>query len=90
MKHLKTFEEKDWIKDAIKKPGSLKKQLKKKKISKSDISKEVSKLKKKDKDPNKKGIQGLSKRDKTKYKRLTLAKTLMGLNEDLDKSEIFD
>jgi hypothetical protein len=73
-----------WIQDAIKNAGALKKSLGKKKgekISKSEISDEISKLKKKDKDPKKKGVQGLSKKDLTKYKRLNLAKTLKGLKE---------
>jgi hypothetical protein len=73
-----------WIKDAIKNPGSLKKSLGKKegeKISKSEISDEISKLKKKDKDSSKEGIQGLSKKDLTKFRRLNLAKTLGSLKE---------
>jgi len=85
MKYLKTFEEKNWISDAIKKPGSLRKSLKKKKgekISKSEIESEISKLKKKDKDPDKEGIQGLNKKDSQKYKRLNLAKTLKKINEN--------
>lgn len=78
-------EKKDkWIQDAIKKPGSLRKELKKKegeKITKSEINKELNKLKKKDKDPDKKGVQGLSKSDLKKFKKLNLAKTLKGMNE---------
>lgn len=73
-----------WIQDAIKNPGSLKKSMGKKegeKISKSEISDEISKLKKKDKDSSKKGIQGLSKKDLTKLRRLNLAKTLGSLKE---------
>lgn len=71
-------EEKKWIKDAIKKPGALRKSMGKEKgekITKGEINDEISKLKKKDKDKEKPGLQ-LSDRDKTKYKRLTLAKTL--------------
>ena len=76
-----------WIQDAIKKPGSLRKSMGKsegEKISKSEISDELSKLKKKDKDPSKKGVQGLSKSELTKFRRLNLAKTLKGLKEHKD------
>lgn len=86
MKHLETFEnysyqineEEGWIKDAIKKPGALRKSLKKakgEKISNQEINAELAKLHKKDKDKKKPGDQ-LSKRDSVKKKRLTLAKTL--------------
>lgn len=74
-------EESRWIKDAIKNPGALRKSMKKKegqKITKDEISSEISKLKKKDKDKDKPGLQ-LSDKDRTKYKRLTLAKTLKGM-----------
>jgi hypothetical protein len=73
-----------WIKDAIKKPGSLRKSMKKEegeKITKSEIDSELQALKGKDKDKDKKGVQGLSKKDLTKYRRLNLAKTLKGLKE---------
>ncbi len=73
-----------WIKDAIKKPGSLRKSMKKKegeKISKTEIDSELQALKGKDKDPKKKGVQGLSKKDLSKYRKLNLAKTLKGLKE---------
>jgi hypothetical protein len=73
-----------WIKDAIKKPGSLRKSMKKKegeKIKSSEIDSELQALKGKDKDKSKKGVQGLSKKDLTKYRRLNLAKTLKGLKE---------
>ncbi len=73
-----------WIKDAIKKPGSLRKSLGKKegeKISKSEIDSELQALKGKDKDKSKKGVQGLSKKDLAKYRKLNLAKTLKGLKE---------
>lgn len=83
MKHLQTFEsfsvnEKNWIKDAIKDKGALRKELGKEegeKITKSEIAEELSKLKKKDKDKEKEGVQ-LNKKDAKKYKRLNLAKTL--------------
>lgn len=73
-----------WIQDAIKKPGSLRSKLGKEKgekISKSEISDELSKLKAKDKDKDKEGVQGLSKTDLKKYRQLNLAKTLKGLKE---------
>jgi hypothetical protein len=76
-------EEKNWIKDAIKNPGALRKSLNKKedeKISKSEINKELSKLKAKDKDKDKPGTQ-LDKKDATKKRRLELAKTLRSLKE---------
>ena len=76
-----------WIQDAIKKPGSLRKSLKKKKdekITKGEIESELRELRKKDKDPSKKGIQGLSKRDLSKLRKLNLAKTLKGMNENHD------
>jgi hypothetical protein len=99
MKNLKSFEKfnesEKWIQDAIKKPGSLRKSLKKKKdekITTSEINDEISKLKEKDKDPSKKGVQGLSKRDLDKFKKLNLAKTLKSMNEsiDLDEDYILD
>ncbi len=73
-----------WIQDAIKKPGSLRKQMGKKegeKLSKSEINAELKELKSKDKDKSKEGVQGLSKKDLTKFRRLNLAKTLKGLKE---------
>lgn len=73
-----------WIQDAIKKPGSLRKSMKKKegeKITKSEIDSELQALKGKDKDKSKPGVQGLSKKDLTKFRRLNLAKTLKGLKE---------
>lgn len=76
-------EKKNWIKDAIKHPGSLKRSLGKKddeKISKSEINAELSKLKAKDKDKKKPGTQ-LDKKDATKKRRLELAKTLSKLNK---------
>jgi hypothetical protein len=83
-----TYESKSkWIQDAIKKPGSLRKSLNKKKdekISASEIDSELQALRGKDKDPKKKGVQGLSKRDLAKYRKLNLAKTLKGLKEHQD------
>ena len=90
MDNIKSFdsfnEEKSekWIQDAIKKPGSLRKSMKKKKgekITNTEIDSELQALRGKDKDKSKKGIQGLSKRDLTKYRKLNLAKTLKGLKE---------
>jgi len=88
MKNLKSFdsfnEDKKWIQDAIKKPGSLRKSLHKKRgetITSTEINDEISKLKAKDKDPKKKGIQGLSKNDLSKFRKLNLAKSLKELKE---------
>lgn len=70
-----------WIQDAIKRPGSLRKKLKKgeeEKISDEEISDELSKLKKKDKDKEKPGLQ-LSASDRRKQKQLVLARTLKGM-----------
>lgn len=67
-----------WIKDAIKRPGSLRRKLKKKKnerIPISELDSELQALRGKDLDPDKPGAQ-LSKRDARKYKQLNLAKTL--------------
>jgi len=87
MENIKSFdsfnEKEKWIKDAIKHPGSLRKSLKKKegkKITQTEISSEISKLKKKDRDKDKPGLQ-LGERDRTKYKRLTLARTLKSMKE---------
>ena len=93
MKNIKTFDSFEnisekgdkWIQDAIKRPGALRKNLGKKKgekISKGEISSELSKLKKKDKDKSKPGVQGLSKSDLAKFRQLGLAKTLKGLKEN--------
>lgn len=86
---IKSFEvfneDSKWIKDAIKKPGSLRKSMNKKegeKITKSELNSEISKLKDKDKDKNKKGIQGLSKKQLSRYKKLVLAKALRKFNEE--------
>lgn len=74
-------ESKKWIKDAIKRPGSLRRKLHKgkgEKISVPEIDSELQALRAKDKDKRKPGLQ-LSKRDRTKQKELVLAKTLKGL-----------
>ena len=81
MSNLQSFssfneEKKDkWIKDAIKKPGSLRKSLNKKegeKITKGEIDSELQALRGKDKDPKKKGVQGLSKNDLAKYRKFSI------------------
>jgi len=79
----KEEKKKEWIADAIKKPGALKKQLGKdedEKLTKKEIEKEIKDLEKKDKDPKKPGAQ-LNKKDATKKRRLELAKTLKKMNE---------
>ena len=92
MENIKNFEnfstnekKKDkWIKDAIKKPGSLRKELKKKegeKITKGEIDTELQALKGKDKDPKKKGVQGLKGKDLSKFRKLNLARTLKSMKE---------
>lgn len=88
MSKIESFDEfnekkKNWIKDAIKKPGSLKKSLGKKKKDKLDLSEievELKKLISKDKDEKKPGTQ-LGRKDSKKKKRLELAKTLSRMNE---------
>lgn len=73
-----------WIKDTIKKPGSLRKSLKKKegeKITKGEIDSELQALKGKDKDPKKKGVQGLKGKDLSKFRKLNLARTLKSMKE---------
>ncbi len=93
MKNIKGFDsfnekkeekKKEWISDAIKKPGALKKELGKdedEKLTKKEIAKEIKELEKKDKDPKKKGTQ-LDEKDATKKRRLELAKTLKSLKEN--------
>lgn len=79
--------ENNWIKDAVKNKGGLRKSLNKKegeKITKKEINSELKKLKAKDKDKSKEGIQGLSKRDLRKLRQLNLAKTLKGFKESKD------
>lgn len=81
-----SFNEKKWIKDAIKNPGALKKSLgkeKDEKLTKTEIADELKKLKAKDKDKEKPGTQ-LDKKDATKKRRLELAKTLSSLKENHD------
>ena len=96
MKNIVDFnsfnEGKNWIKDAIKKPGALKKSLgknKDEKISKTEIESELSKLKAKDKDKKKPGTQ-LGKKDATKKRRLELAKTLKSLKENINNDVTID
>ena len=75
-----------WIKDAIKNPGALKKQLGKdedEKLTKKEIEAEIKELERKDKDPKKSGTQ-LNKKDATKKRRLELAKTLSSIKENHD------
>ena len=70
-----------WIQDAIKRPGALRKKMKKgesEKISMEEIADELSDLKKKDKDKEKPGLQ-LSATDRRKQKQLVLARTLKNL-----------
>jgi len=92
MENIKNFEnfstnekKKDkWTKDAIKKPGSLRKSLNKKegeKITKGEIDTELQALKGKDKDPKKKGVQGLKGKDLSKFRKLNLARTLKSMKE---------
>lgn len=72
------YESTKWIQDAIKRPGSLRSKLHKKKgekISNLEIDSELQALRYKDRNKGKKGIQ-LSDRDRRKYKQLILAKNL--------------
>lgn len=81
--------EEEWIQDAIKKPGALRRHFHKKegeKITKTEIGDEIADLMRKDMDKKKPGAQ-LGKRDATLYKRLHLAKTLKGMNEDHDEMD---
>jgi len=76
-------ESRKWIKDAIKRPGSLRRKLHKKKgdkISSSELDSELQALRAKDKDKKKPGLQ-LSKRDSAKHKQIVLAKTLRGMRD---------
>jgi len=93
MSNIKKFDqflnEKEWIKDSIKHPGALRKHFHKKegeKITKTEIKDEIADLMRKDLDSKTPGAQ-LGKRDAKLYKRLQLAKTLKGMNEDHDESE---
>lgn len=75
------YESTKWIQNAIKRPGSLRRRLRKKegeKITSSEIDSELQALRAKDKDKGKPGLQ-LSKRNRRKQKQLVLAKTLKGL-----------
>ena len=81
--------EEEWIDPAIEHPGALRKHFHKKKdekITKTEINDEIAELMKKDMDKKKPGAQ-LGKRDATLYKRLNLAKNLMGMNEEHEESE---
>jgi hypothetical protein len=81
--------EEEWIDDAVKKPGALRRHFHKKegeKITKTEINDEIAELIKKDMNKEKPGAQ-LGKRDATLYKRLNLAKNLMDMNEDHNESE---
>lgn len=69
-----------WIKDAIKRPGSLRRKMRKakgEKISKKEIDSELAALRKKDRDKDQPGLQ-LGASDRRKHKQLVLAKTLKG------------
>jgi hypothetical protein len=90
IKSFNSFNEskKEWIKDAIKKPGALKKSMGKgedEKLTKAEIESELKELKAKDKDPKKPGAQ-LGKKDATEKRRLELAKTLRSLKEHQETS----
>ena len=82
-------EEKEWIKGAIEHPGALRRHFHKEegeKITKTEIKDEIADLMRKDLDKDKPGAQ-LGKRDAKLYKRLQLAKTLKGMNEEHDETE---
>lgn len=88
MNHLKSFEafnessDEKWIQKAIRKPGSLRKKLGKKKgekITMSELESEIDKLEAKDKDKDKPGTQ-LNKKGAKKKRQLELAKTLKDIN----------
>jgi len=91
--HMLDLKEKkggQWISKAVgENPGALKKQLGLKKddtLSKSVVQKEITKLKGEDTDPETPGAQ-LPPSKAKKFKRLNLAKTLMGLKEDHSEME---
>ena len=93
MSSIKRFEqflnEEKWIKGAIEHPGALRRHFHKgegEKITKTEINDEIADLMRKDMDKKKPGAQ-LGKRDATLYKRLHLAKTLRGMNEDHDEMD---
>lgn len=75
------YESRRWIQDAIKRPGSLRRKLHKKKgekITSDEIDSELQALRGRDRDKKKPGLQ-LSKRDRSKHRQLTLAKTLRNM-----------
>jgi hypothetical protein len=91
MKRLKKFESfvdenyddaaneaEKWISDAIKRPGALRRKMRKakgEKITKKEIDSELAALRKKDRDRDRPGLQ-LGAADRRKHKQLVLAKTL--------------
>jgi hypothetical protein len=91
--HVTELQEKkggQWIAKAVgENPGALKRQLgipKGEDLTKGKVQDEISKLKNQDTDPDKPGAQ-LPPAKAKKYKRLNLAKTLMGLKEGHEESE---
>jgi len=73
-------ESEKWISDAIKRPGTLRRKMRKPKgerITAKEIDSELSALKRKDRDRDTPGLQ-LGKSDRRKHKQLVLAKTLRG------------
>ena len=75
-----TNEAEKWIKDAIKRPGSLRRKMHKakgQKIRKKEIDSELAALRRKDRDKKAPGLQ-LGAADRRKHKQLVLAKTLRG------------
>lgn len=75
------YESRKWIQDAIKKPGSLRRKLHKKRgerISNTELDSELQVLRARDKNKLKPGLQ-LNKRDRSKQKQIVLAKTLRGM-----------
>ena len=90
MNHLKEKKGEQWIAKAVgEHPGELKKQMgvgKDETLTKGEVQAEITKLKNQDTDPDKPGAQ-LPPAKAKKYKRLNLAKTLMGLKESHEESE---
>ncbi len=73
-------ESEKWISDAIKRPGSLRRKMRKakgEKITKKEIDSELAALRRKDRDKKKPGLQ-LGTTDRRKQRQLVLAKTLRG------------
>jgi hypothetical protein len=67
-----------WISDAIKRPGALRRKMRKakgEKITKKEIDSELAALRRKDRDKDQPGLQ-LGATDRRKHKQLVLAKTL--------------